>query len=199
MKSTFTTGEAAELCHLSQQTIIRCFDSGRLKGYKIPGSRFRRIPKEALIAFMKENSIPSNVLQDDKIRILVIDPTKTFSEDIQRGLENNNMFEVISERNIFAGGMKAIEFVPELIIVNAELKGVDYKHMFSVIRQSPLLYETQIALATSAVDNKTLKALRALGADTVIHISEEGSNHSSILQAIELALKLDSVTQSPRS
>jgi excisionase family DNA binding protein len=46
MKTVFTTGEAAEICKVSQQTIIRCFDSGRLKGFRVPGSRFRRIPRE---------------------------------------------------------------------------------------------------------------------------------------------------------
>ena len=43
-KQVFTTGEVAEVCKVSQQTIIRCFDSGKLKGFRVPGSRFRRIP-----------------------------------------------------------------------------------------------------------------------------------------------------------
>ena len=46
MKTVFTTGEAAKICKVSQQTIIRCFDSGQLKGFRVPGSRFRRIPRE---------------------------------------------------------------------------------------------------------------------------------------------------------
>ena len=33
MKTVFTTGEAAKVCKVSQQTIIRCFDSGQLKGF----------------------------------------------------------------------------------------------------------------------------------------------------------------------
>ena len=45
MKTVFTTGEAAKICKVSQQTIIRCFDSGQLKGFRVPGSRFRRIGK----------------------------------------------------------------------------------------------------------------------------------------------------------
>ena len=48
-KRVFTTGEAAEVCKVSQQTIIRCFDSGRLTGFRVPGSKFRRIPREELI------------------------------------------------------------------------------------------------------------------------------------------------------
>ncbi len=42
-KAVFTTGEAAGICRLSQQTIIRCFDSGQLEGFRVPGSKFRRI------------------------------------------------------------------------------------------------------------------------------------------------------------
>ena len=48
MKTVFTTGEAAKICKVSQQTIIRCFDNGQLKGFRVPGSRFRRIPREML-------------------------------------------------------------------------------------------------------------------------------------------------------
>ncbi|MCH7596957.1 MAG: helix-turn-helix domain-containing protein, partial [Planctomycetes bacterium] len=50
MKQVFTTGEVATVCKVSQQTVIRCFDSGRLKGFRVPGSRFRRIPRHALMA-----------------------------------------------------------------------------------------------------------------------------------------------------
>ena len=44
-KKIFTTGEAAQVCKVSQQTIIRCFDSGRLTGFRVPGSKFRRLPR----------------------------------------------------------------------------------------------------------------------------------------------------------
>lgn len=48
---------------LSQQTIIRCFDSGMLKGFRVPGSKFRRIPRDMLYKFMKDNGIPTNALE----------------------------------------------------------------------------------------------------------------------------------------
>ena len=73
MKTVFTTGEAAKICKVSQQTVIRCFDSGQLKGFRVPGSRFRRIPREHLFAFMRENGIPTDALESGKRKILVVD------------------------------------------------------------------------------------------------------------------------------
>ena len=73
MKTVFTTGEAAEICKVSQQTIIRCFDSGRLHGFRVPGSKFRRIPREELLRFMKANNIPLEILEGTRKRVLVVD------------------------------------------------------------------------------------------------------------------------------
>ena len=75
MKELFTTGEAAQVCKVSQQTIIRCFDSGRLEGFRVPGSKFRRIPRSNLIRFMKDSGIPINHLGSDKKRYLSLTMT----------------------------------------------------------------------------------------------------------------------------
>ncbi len=61
-RTVFTTGQVAKICKVSLQTIIRCFDAGRLVGFKVPGSRHRRIPREKLITFMRENGIPLEYL-----------------------------------------------------------------------------------------------------------------------------------------
>src|SRR5215475_13877697 len=70
-KMIYTTGEAAEICKVSQQTIIRCFDAGRLGGFRVPGSKFRRIPRDALIKFMTENGIPLDNLESGRRKVLV--------------------------------------------------------------------------------------------------------------------------------
>ena len=72
-KRIFTTGEAAQICKVSQQTIIRCFDSGRLTGFRVPGSKFRRIPRDELIRFMRSNNIPLDIIEGSTRRILVVD------------------------------------------------------------------------------------------------------------------------------
>jgi hypothetical protein len=56
--TVFTTGKVAKICKVSPRTVSKWFDTDRLKGYRIPGSLDRRIPRKHLIQFMKENGIP---------------------------------------------------------------------------------------------------------------------------------------------
>ncbi|HPZ83396.1 MAG TPA: helix-turn-helix domain-containing protein, partial [Thermogutta sp.] len=100
-KTVFTTGEAAKICKVSQQTIIRCFDSGQLKGFRVPGSRFRRIPRDQLIAFMRENGIPIDNLENTKHKILIVDDDQELVELIRDVLERDGRFEVQSVNNGF--------------------------------------------------------------------------------------------------
>lgn len=58
----FTTGEVAKICSVAPRTVSKWFDSGKLKGYKIPGSRDRRITKTALVSFMKSHNVPTDAL-----------------------------------------------------------------------------------------------------------------------------------------
>src|SRR5690606_38737429 len=94
MKTVFTTGEAAKICKVSQQTIIRCFDSGQLKGFRVPGSRFRRIPRDALYRFMKENNIPTDALESGRRKILVVDDEPEVVQIIKDALLADGRFEV---------------------------------------------------------------------------------------------------------
>ena len=53
-----TTGEAALLSGVSQQTVIRWLDDGLLPGWKIPGSSHRRVHREVLKQFCHDHGIP---------------------------------------------------------------------------------------------------------------------------------------------
>jgi len=59
----YSTGEAAKICGVSAGTIARCFDRGQLKGWRVPGGTFRRIPHDALVAFMRAHNIPLDRLE----------------------------------------------------------------------------------------------------------------------------------------
>src|SRR6476619_3565668 len=100
-KTVFTTGEAAKICKVSQQTIIRCFDNGSLKGFRVPGSRFRRIPRDQLFAFMKDNGIPTDALESGKRKVLVVDDDEDLVALLVDACERPAMFDVKIAANGF--------------------------------------------------------------------------------------------------
>jgi excisionase family DNA binding protein len=57
-KKVLTPGDVAKICNVAHRTVQKWFDRGLLTGYRLPGSRDRRIPISELIDFMKTNNIP---------------------------------------------------------------------------------------------------------------------------------------------
>ena len=57
-KSNFTTGDVSKICGVAPRTVSKWFDSGRLKGYRIPGSQDRRVPRKFLVEFLNRHSMP---------------------------------------------------------------------------------------------------------------------------------------------
>jgi len=53
-----SSGEVAQICHVAPRTAQKWIDAGLLKGYRIPGSRDRRVPVEEMVRFMKHHGIP---------------------------------------------------------------------------------------------------------------------------------------------
>src|SRR5512140_2994197 len=104
MKTVYTTGEVADICKVSQQTVIRCFDSGKLRGFRVPGSKFRRIPRESLLQFMKENGIPLDNLDTGKKRVLAVDDDEAILEMLVELLERDGRFDVRVARSGYEAG-----------------------------------------------------------------------------------------------
>src|SRR4030042_601475 len=117
IKDLFTTGEAADICQVSQQTIIRCFDSGKLDGFRVPGSKFRRIPRESLIKFMKENNIPlSNLSVAGKRKVLIVDDDMEIVELLVDVLTRDGRFEVRTATSGYDAGLMTQQFPPDCLL-----------------------------------------------------------------------------------
>jgi excisionase family DNA binding protein len=165
MKTVFTTGEAAKICKVSQQTIIRCFDSGQLKGFRVPGSRFRRIPRNELYQFMRENGIPTDALESGKRKILVVDDDAELVELITDVLDKDGRFEVRSVNNGFDAGMMVKEYHPDLIVLDVMLPDINGKEVCQRVRSDPTMDDVKIICISGMVEQDKIEDLRASGAD----------------------------------
>src|SRR5438552_950947 len=168
MKTVFTTGEAADICKVSQQTIIRCFDSGRLRGFRVPGSRFRRIPRDALIAFMKENGIPPDALDSGKSKIVVVDDDPEIVELFVDVLERDGRFEVKTAATGYDAGMITQEFQPDLIILDYMLPDINGNVVCQTIRKNPNFEHTKIIIVSGVVNQDEINELLKAGADEFV-------------------------------
>jgi excisionase family DNA binding protein len=169
MKTVFTTGEAAKICKVSQQTIIRCFDSGQLKGFRVPGSRFRRIPREALYRFMKENGIPTDALESGRRTILVVDDDPAVVDLITDVLSGDSRFETKVVNNGFGAGMLAKEIHPDLIVLDVMLPDINGKAVCELIRSDPTMSDIKIICISGMIEEDKIQELRDAGADDFLH------------------------------
>ena len=168
MKTIFTTGEAADVCKVSQQTIIRCFDSGRLKGFRVPGSRFRRIPRESLMQFMRDNGIPPDALDNGKTKVLVVDDDPEIVELFVDVLQRDNRFEVQTASTGYDAGMITNEFHPDLIILDYMLPDVNGDVVCRTIRSKEEFKDTKIIIVSGVVNQEEINGLMAAGADDFV-------------------------------
>lgn len=168
MKTVFTTGEAADICKVSQQTIIRCFDSGRLKGFRVPGSRFRRIPREALVQFMKDNSIPPDALDSGKSKILVVDDDPEIVELFVDVLNRDGRFDVKTAATGYDAGVMTHDFMPDLIILDYMLPDINGNVVCQTIRKNPNFEHMKIVIVSGVVNQDEINDLIKSGADEFV-------------------------------
>jgi excisionase family DNA binding protein len=165
MKTVFTTGEAAKICNVSQQTIIRCFDSGQLKGFRVPGSRFRRIPRDVLYKFMKDNGIPTDALESGKRKALLVDDDEELVEMLRDLLEADGRFEVRIANNGFDAGMMVKEYHPDIIVLDVMLPDINGKEVCQRVRSDSAMDDVKIVCISGMVEQDKIADLKAAGAN----------------------------------
>jgi excisionase family DNA binding protein len=163
MKEVYSTGEAAKICKVSQQTIIRCFDAGKLQGFYVPGSRFRRIPRESLVKFMKDNNIPLSALDSGKKKVLVVDDEPEIVDLLVDVLERDGRFEVKTASCGYDAGLLTQQFHPDAIVLDYMLPDINANVVCRTIRTDPTLADTRIIVISGMIEEDKVRSLFDLG------------------------------------
>jgi excisionase family DNA binding protein len=125
LKDILTTGEVAQICKVAPRTVSKWVDTGQLRGYRIPGSRDRRIPLQQLIRFMRVHGMPLDNLDTGETRVLVVDQDADLCELIQEALTATGRFRVRIASSAFEAGAMAEEFQPQVLLVDMDVPGVE--------------------------------------------------------------------------
>jgi excisionase family DNA binding protein len=185
VKDVLTTGEVAKICNIAPRTVSKWFDSGALHGYRIPGSKDRRIPLNQLIRFMKQHGMPLNGLMTGCTRVLIVDDEQDIVEVLEKILENEAKYEVEVARSGFGAGVTAEKFRPHVILLDMHLRDVDGKEVCKQVKSNTDLQLTKVIAISGKMSDEELKGLTACGFDGFL---KKPFHVRQVIEAIEDAV-----------
>lgn len=190
-KTVLTTGEVAKICNVAPRTVSKWFDSGHLPGYRIPGSKDRRIPMEHLIQFMRSYGIPLNGLESGRVRVLVFDSQPSVCQSVSEMLSADTGYEVRGTSSAFEAGAVANEFDPHVLLVDVILSEDSPENLVRFLRKSGTLHTTKVIGMSPKLSQEKHDALLALGFDAYL---EKPFGQVSLVREIEKVLSSESTT-----
>jgi excisionase family DNA binding protein len=186
-KDVLTTGEVAKICNVAPRTVSKWFDSGQLRGYRIPGSKDRRIPLPQLMRFMRAHGIPLNGLDGGTTRVLIVDDKPEITESLVDALERTGRYEVRVAECGFDAGIIAEQFRPHIIFIDIMLEDVNAKRISTLVRDNTELQGTRIVALTSALTEGEGQALMQQGFDAYVC---KPFDVKQIIQCIDQAMSI---------
>jgi len=186
-KDVLTTGEVARICNVAPRTVSKWFDSGQLRGYRIPGSKDRRIPLNALIKFMKSHGIPMDGLVSGETRVLVVDQEREIVEVVQKLLAEHAGYDVHTAISGFTAGMECERFRPNAVLLDLHLSDTDSRELVNVIRSHDDLQMTKIIGMSGKLTDGQIHQLRTNGFDGFL---KKPFNIKQVIASIEDVLAL---------
>ncbi|HUV41187.1 MAG TPA: helix-turn-helix domain-containing protein [Sedimentisphaerales bacterium] len=183
-KNILTTGEVARICKVAPRTVSKWFDSGRLKGYRIPGSKDRRIPVNELIRFMKMHSMPLTTLPVDKLRVLIVDSEASSASVLADALRSRTNYEVETVNNNFDTGLVVQRFIPHALLINLLAEDIEAMDICKSIRQTQDLQTIKIIALAKTLSQSEAAALQQKGFDGYI---SDPSSIDEVVRKIEEA------------
>ncbi len=143
-KDVLTTGEVARICNVAARTVSKWFDSGQLKGYRIPGSKDRRIPLANLIKFMKDHNIPTDGLMSGEPRVLVVDQDSEVLGSLKAVLGEQTRYQVRTCASAFEAGVECERFRPHVMLMDLHLADSDPSRICGLLRSDDDLLLTRV-------------------------------------------------------
>ena len=158
-KNVLTTGDVAKICHVAPRTVSKWFDNGQLRGYRIPGSKDRRIPVNELIRFMKVHNMPTAELAVGKIRVLLADSNTKTALAMADSLRSRAEYDVQIARSNFETGSVIQKFTPHVLLISLMAEGIDAMAICKGIRENEDLRTIKIIALVGQLSDSESKAL----------------------------------------
>jgi excisionase family DNA binding protein len=161
----FTSGEVAQICGVSPDTVSRWFDMGQIEGYRLGPGGDRRIPFDSLRQFMLNHGIPLDRLEEGERRVLVVDDDPYYLDVIPAGLTKSSDYQVFVASTGFDCGALVAEHNPQVIILDIHLSDMDGRMVCERVKSRPETRNTRILAISGYIDDDEAKMLTDYGFD----------------------------------
>lgn len=162
-KEVLTTGEVAKVCNVAPRTVSKWFDSGALPGYRIPGSKDRRIPLANLLIFMKQHGIPMDALNTGRTRVVIVDDERDVVDVLKKVLTEQTSYEVFTAVSAFEAGALCERIKPHVVLLDVHLGDSDARAIAEMIRGNEALSMTKIIAMSGKLTDGQVQSMKSLG------------------------------------
>jgi excisionase family DNA binding protein len=168
-KQSFSTSDVAKYCHVTPDTIRKWAEAGKLHVFKTPGGH-RRVRRDDLIQFLKENKIPLHEdLKHSATKVLIVDDEKIVISVIRRFLgQLETPFHVEIATDGFEAGSLVTLFKPDVVFLDLRLPGIDGFEVCRRIKSNPYLQSPHVSAMTGYYEGETAERVLELGATLLI-------------------------------
>mgnify|MGYP001614465323 CR=1 FL=1 len=165
-RQSFSTSEVATYCHVTADTIRKWAEAGKITVFKTPGGH-RRIRREDLLRFLRENGIPIHRdLDEQSTKVLIVDDEKAVISVIRRFIERlDHPFQIEAAMDGYDAGHQVALFRPDVVFLDIRLPGVDGYEVCRRIKQSSDGVRTKVIAMTGYYEDNVAKRIVELGAE----------------------------------
>lgn len=167
-RDILTTGEVARICNVAPRTVSKWFDNGQLRGYRIPGSRDRRIPLDQLMRFMKAYGMPLGGIETGQTRLLLIDSDSDLTDLLCTAVAEQAGYDVRAAASSFEAGAAVEQFLPHVILVDSGTADINPEAIVRFLRGKTELQDTKLVAMSGGVTDDQRQAWLLMGFDDVL-------------------------------
>ena len=165
----YTTYQIGKFCQVNIRTVIRWIETGKLKAYSTPGGH-RRVKWSDLTAFLNQNKmpIPKELEEARKKKILIVDRDADFLGTASTLIGDIPDTETKTTSSGFDAGVLTMEWLPDLILLDFSLPGLNGFEVTGKIKENPRLKKIQVIAVTSTGDPGELEKIKKSKVDSWI-------------------------------
>jgi two-component system response regulator VicR len=160
-----SSGQIAEHCQVSYETVSNWIKSGKLSAHQTPGGH-RRIKIDDFDDFLARHGMPLfGRRQRPGYRILIVDDSVSTADMYAKMLATTRRYEISVCYDGFEAGMNVERERPDLILLDLLLPGIDGFRICTMVKENPEYKRIKILVITGSATAENLQRVLESGAD----------------------------------